>query len=391
MLPGGQPYPNQVVGSPAGYLFHTATDRSSWRETLFFSVDGVNWHEVDAGLGHQSIQIAGTPLGFYAWNTDGCCPVLAAFSTDGFTWSPVTGGPRDIGLQFAATDDRWFATEMDRATGSVRAWLGSVADGQLAWQLMSLSAAPFENAVVTRLVATGAEAIAFGWDRSSAAPLTWVITGERWSRAALPDDFDGIPRVAAAGPRGVVLVGYQPSGPYENPRVWRRTDDGTWLPEADPLLAAITGPSTDQCAPPPTDALEFVLVDRGTAAFCYGSRSISFRAWSSRCDGCWGTSEVVADPKWLVQAGANQLWLAPIESASSSTAVVLPPSFVAEPADEWLGAWLELTGHFDDPAAAGCTYEPPPEELPYWSGPRSVIESCRQQFVVTAVQVVDGP
>jgi hypothetical protein len=53
----------------------------------------------------------------------------------------------------------------------------------------------------------------------------------------------------------------------------------------------------------------------------------------------------------------------------------------------WAGAWLDLTGHFDDVESSTCHYEPVPADIAYWGGPQSVINGCRQAFVVTGVAV----
>jgi hypothetical protein len=46
---------------------------------------------------------------------------------------------------------------------------------------------------------------------------------------------------------------------------------------------------------------------------------------------------------------------------------------------------VELTGHFDDPAAATCDVEP---ETTYQSNDSSLWVLCREQFVVTQIEVV---
>ncbi|HEX2755294.1 MAG TPA: hypothetical protein VHM48_07515 [Candidatus Limnocylindrales bacterium] len=57
------------------------------------------------------------------------------------------------------------------------------------------------------------------------------------------------------------------------------------------------------------------------------------------------------------------------------------------------GSWLEVSGHFDDPAAAGCVRGWTPDEADSIS-PETAAEqvfSCREQFVITAVRPVAAP
>ena len=70
---------------------------------------------------------------------------------------------------------------------------------------------------------------------------------------------------------------------------------------------------------------------------------------------------------------------------------VMPPTLALVPAKEWLGAWLEVTGHFDDPLAETCRFTPSRVELEDYAGAIWGVNDCRHQFVVTAVRLVDGP
>jgi len=391
--PDGGPYPQGLAASDAGYLFAGVAFFDNQPSPLWFSADGVNWHEVHPGLAAREYTIGGTPGGFYASSRAGYAPE-AAFSVDGITWSPVAGGPVALTFQPVAVGDRWFAIDTYGETGTPlaapRPWLGRVIGGRLSWQLMP-GAAAFSGAVVTALVSTGEEAIAFGWDRTTAAALTWTTTGSGWIRSALPVAFDGAPEVAAAGSAGVVVVGHRLSAFGDDPIVWSRVRDGFWQPERDPVIARIPEPSLADCAPLPRDALAFLILEWETAPLCYGDTPITFRAWSTHCGYCgeepsYGTY----DPEWLGAPVANLLFLSPTGSGNAIRPAVLPPTLATSPPAAWLETWLEITGHFDDPASETCQYTPPPDDLSYVN-PASGVHGCRQQFVVTAARVVDGP
>lgn len=220
--------------------------------------------------------------------------------------------------------------------------------------------------------------------------MAWIREGGEWVPSVLPDAFGGLPRIAAAGPSGVVVVGYRPTLRGQNPVFWHLAADGSWTAEADPLLAAAPGPEAGECGPPPSSAVDFLVLDRALAVACLGDTPITFRAWSPRCDGCFGESVPNGRPAWLATPGTNQLPITALEGFDgSSSSVVLGPGIDQDPG--WAGKWLELTGHFDDPASASCRLAPAVEEELYYAGQQSVVDGCRQQFVVTSVTPVAGP
>jgi hypothetical protein len=248
----------------------------------------------------------------------------------------------------------------------------------------------FVGSVVSQLVAHEGRAFAFGWDRESQAAMVWTGSAHEWAGEPLPTDFGGVPQLAAAGPAGVIVQGHRPTLRGDNPIFWHLTTSARWLAEAEPLLAVVPDPSGDACPPLPRDVLEFITLDRAAAVACFGDAPIIIRAYSQSCPDCSGSPPGVSEPAWLASPTTNQLYLSPINNSDGWwTTVVAAPSLEL---DSFLTAqWLELTGHFDDLAAATCRYEPAVGDLPYWGGPQSAIDSCRQTFVVTEVLVVDEP
>jgi hypothetical protein len=382
--------PGALVASTGGYLTSIQSYSRVQAQAFWFSTDGVHWRSVDLHLDAGNILIAGTPAGFYAWSDPGCCLPGGAFSPDGVAWSAVVGGPTAQNAQVTAVGDRLVALEMDATTGDVRAWLGQQSGGELAWQLLPDAGVSFAGGVVKTVVSTGDEAIAFGWDRTTEAPLAWTSTGIDWRRSALPAALGGLPATAAASSAGVVVVGHRYSWGGDDPIIWHRIGGDSWAPEPDPVIARVPQLSAADCAPLPPDALAWFLLDRNRVAACYGDRPMTFRAWSSRCDGCFGPG-VEYTPAWLAQPGDNQLMLSPIHSQSNWMTGALAPALGARAPAAWLDAWLEVIGHFDDPAADTCRYTPAPAELSWYSGAWWTVNQCRQQFVVTSVRVVTGP
>lgn len=384
--------PNQLVGSARGYLLSIGGSRFG-NNAIWYSPDGLTWLEAaDPGFapGAQLGMVA-TAVGFYAWDRipgDRGSGAAAAFSGDGIRWTPVDDGPSNAS-PVGAVDDQLLAIEPDPATGSGRVWIGSVVRDGFVWH-HDLDQDPiFAGAGVTALVSDGQRMAAFGWDQATDRPLAWIREGGAWARSPLPASFGGIPRVAAAGPDGFVVVGYRTTMRGSNPVLWHQAADGSWVPEADPLLAAVPDPSPADCGAPPRDAVDFVVLDRTEAAVCLGSAEVTFRAWSVPCNCDYGEPTGHNQPAWLAEPTVDQLYLSPIEGSSSWTQVILAPTLSAEAS--WTDHWVELTGHFDDPAALSCRWLPQGDEVVWYSGRQDTVNGCRQQFVVTAVRLVDGP
>jgi hypothetical protein len=389
-------YPNSLVASDRGYLLATSSQSGSSSGALWSSADGQTWIESKdrsitmSFFGDRRIQ--GLAGGFYLWDPsqDARPDAFAAFSVDGQRWTRVGNGPTGANLQLAAYGDRILAIDADRQTMAARVWTGTVVRGQMLWIRQPESQAAFAGGAVTRLVSDGTQAYAFGWDRSTDAPLVWIGDGKRWTRSRLPASFQGIPNDAAAGPTGVVVVGHRPTLRGDNPILWHLTPTGRWLPEDDPIVPPVPDPSTDDCAPLPTDFAAFTVLDAAAAVVCHGDAPTTLRAWSVRCDGCGGGYWSNAEPAWLLNPEENQLGLSPTDWTDGGwQSVVLSPALTME--DSWADTWLEVTGHFDDPVSVTCHVEPRSEDLIYFPGQQSVIDQCRQTFVVTEVKVVSGP
>ena len=386
----------RLVGSEFGYLLFS--EESGAREQ-WFSADGVAWREMGdlPGLRGDGITASAVPDGFVAWSYDwaeaSARVVGTAFSIDGRDWTEVAGGPTGSQPHIVAVGDRVVGIDSDPSTGSARVWIGSISRGVLSWRPVPGANAAFEGALVTALTSDGERAYAFGWDAAEQLPVTWVGDGIDWTRAALPASLHGVPSTAAAGPSGVVLLGSRPTMRGDNPIFWHRTQEGGWRPESSPVFEVAPARPPD-CGLPPTDLLELQARDRISAVACLGSSPITFRAWSAPCHGCGDYPDPLLGPAWLRITADNYLTFSPMQSEFTALDGTLPPSLALQP--EWVGAWIEVTGHFDDPAALTCTYDAPdvPDALNGWwygSSRAWVVNDCRQRFIIDAVAVVEGP
>jgi hypothetical protein len=399
--PGMGRSPVELVASDRAYLLKTETfSGTSGRQAVVLrSTDGLSWRQVSPGLTAQVYSLVGFPGGFYAWTNPDCCHMEAAYSADGLTWTPVSGGPVDNGVRLTATREQWFALETFTATGEHRTWVGTVDGGALTWVL----GPPLPHgAFVTALASTDGAAHAFGWDRATEIALAWSTDGSSWRPQELPSDFGGFPFAVAAVGRDVVAVGHSWTIRGDDPVIWHEAGGGPWQAEADPVIPRSPAPSGSACSGLPSDMIGWLGLDPATVVACMGDASITFRAWSSPCchsqpdpgcvQGSCGRVPTGLEPAWLAAPNLNVLALAPTDSDwVPSTQVLLHPVLGELPPLAWSNTWLEVTGHYDDPAAVDCRWTPTTEWLAVYRGRAEQVVACRQQFVVTAVKVVSGP
>lgn len=205
--------------------------------------------------------------------------------------------------------------------------------------------------------------------------------------------------------RSVVLTGPQGADGYE----WFELS-GPGLPPAsgcttplptEPLTcpiwhgwAAVGDPSTGEawlvsdptdCPDPAADMAAFATLGDYEAIHCYGSSQITFPAW------------LVHDPAALGQCAANDVpsrwlwchdgWTAyPGPNEITNVGLFFDPNAGVSPAADQRMA--QITGHHDDPAAAGCAEAAVAESgIP----PATAARDCRGRFVVTAIADAPAP
>ncbi|MCA1571595.1 MAG: hypothetical protein LC798_14995 [Chloroflexi bacterium] len=102
--------------------------------------------------------------------------------------------------------------------------------------------------------------------------------------------------------------------------------------------------------------------------------------------GCGGCAEEVRgtfDPAWLAMPRPGDfLSVAPRERFGPLD-LRFPPDGPGRPEP---GSIIRVVGHFDDPAARGCTVQPQDSAEPVM--PEVAELHCREQFVVEAIEVL---
>jgi hypothetical protein len=121
---------------------------------------------------------------------------------------------------------------------------------------------------------------------------------------------------------------------------------------------------------------------------CFGDRSITLgRVILERSSNA--TFPASGSPAWLAGSSTMKMY-----GSGGPESVDAPLLVRADPAIAELqtGAWLEVTGHFDDRDAKHCrrswvtdTESPSPQTR------AEQVLSCREQFVITAIRTVPAP
>jgi hypothetical protein len=130
--------------------------------------------------------------------------------------------------------------------------------------------------------------------------------------------------------------------------------------------------------------------------------------------GCFGRAElnVLATPVAVDVLGGHCFPLEDEPNCTDEPPWLIAPSYVVQPHDGWVGSrptlwaaaaedaslaeWdgtevtFELTGHYDDTAAATCRIYDTVTNEPLVKTPEQAIEDCRQTFVVTDARLATG-
>ncbi len=162
------------------------------------------------------------------------------------------------------------------------------------------------------------------------------------------------------------------------------TPDGSaWLEAGTPAECPPTPPTVDILS-----QLPFTM-----RLVCFDSEDHTYTAWWPELPEDAGLGGACAagetDVGWLVCQNINHTVLnsdgsVPTGAGASWPVTIDPASGVTMPKR---GQWVEVTGHFDDPAAQGCGEA---AEL-MDSDPGALVFNCRLQFVLTAVATAPGP
>ena len=378
-------YVSQLVGSRRGYEMVLETGRRA-SEAAWHSSDGLAWTE-GQGFAGGIAAIVASPTGFYAWPWDTTSGgPLGNRSADGLSWLPVTDGPNSGVRGIVAMGDGLLAIDTSPVTGAGRVWMRARAGDDSGWSRLP-DLPESSGTAVAALAGDGQRVVVFGWDRATVQPVAWFGDGTRWQRARLPANAFGgaIPTQVASSAAGSLAIGSVPSLQAENPVIWRSSEGGSWSAVHLPELGMVGDATATHCPARPADVIELLVLGAPRAIACFGHAPITVRAWLTPCEGCGGMGPGTSTPAWLL--GPDLVGISPIEGQQDIQAR-LARGLAADPG--WQNQQVEITGHYDDPAATSCRYIPDVSPGGFPISRADLLNMCRQAFVITRVQVVPG-
>ena len=126
---------------------------------------------------------------------------------------------------------------------------------------------------------------------------------------------------------------------------------------------------------------------------CFGATPLTVSGFVPQVSGLGGDCACVAAPEWLADPFGFQLLESQEVDAWRGEPYGLkvridPASGLSLPAP---GQWVRVTGHYEDAAAATCTLERAEGAPGGEYDPVHVVLSCREQFVLNAVEPISTP
>jgi len=366
----------------------------------WISRDGRTWTRVDAQGGTGFERILVLPSGFVGLASS---VGSAEFSTDGTSWRDLS---KDPDSPFGPNSRSAFVTSVGSTvivlrygpTGALEIFGGDLGNGagstHVSWHHNSTADAAFAGTDASAAATSSAGALVLGYDLKSLAPIAWTSAdGLAWRRTALdPATFGGgVPGLIAGSSTGVasfVAIGARVnSAGVVRPQIWRSDDGTAWSAAGGDILGVLPAAPTGPCpATTPTAVEDFLAMAPSLWPVCFGSRTLKVRGYIADCGGCGGATNEQASPTWLLDPlGYSAFWLSPAvvqaDTGHGGFGVMINPAHpVTVPSTN---THVELSGHFDDPAATTCRV---------WSGggpvlPRDqTVAACKQAFVVTAIR-----
>lgn len=379
---------------------------------LSTSVDGIHWQASTPGdaTSPGPFEIAAAADGFLATAFVDLAPGHGehAFwrSRDGLAWTRDGTLERDLaqfgvgrvlemGGGFVVVDDvgQFHAVGLDGTLSVIEAptdegggfggggglaWIGPVDEECLsAWIRRPDSWDLLEPASGHCLVPTESDSWSEPPYRTTALPDGWLVVGGGASAAS--------DTAWAIRPTGVVGQVEAPAGAPPVPPT-----------SAIPVPPTGAFPTPADCPTEPVTIKAIVGLDPRDRAACFGSRTLSFRAWVVDPGEGYGGTCPPTTPRWLHPCVLPDWLLAERKTRNANAEeehhVIDPPKLLdalkspgAKGDLKGVGRWVEVTGHFEDPAAATCrpTSGPAGIGLPPMA---FFVLRCREQFAVTRIE-----
>jgi hypothetical protein len=396
--------PSQLIGFDAGFVMGViGTDSSgSTVERLVFSSDGEAWQEVDVPLDPQFgfLNVLSLGDGVVAWNQGSDDPPLVYYSADGIAWTDASsGGSRamitDQAIRMARLGNGLVAVSHVLDGGTLRVWSATPLASGFDWVRNASAESQLAGTAIDSLVGLPDGALIIGRSFEDGRLQMWrSADAATWQELDAATESEGGIGAVALGGAGLVGIGYDitPAGP--NPYFMRSTDGEAWQGEAEPVLGVVESPVMGGCPAQPTTMVDWLAVPGSIGAECFGGASISFRGWLTVGGGCGGFHPGRFEPEWLANPfAAGAVILDPNEVEFGGCGSATPHPDLSELPDPQ--QWVQVTGHWADPASPQCRVIPLPGQAiggsSDYRGPDLITFECRMKFVATEVSPTTAP
>jgi hypothetical protein len=402
-----------ITAGPRGFaIVGTRPEVGGSVADVWISRDGMAWAEATALKDRGFDQVLVLPNGFVAI-ANGCCVGFrgAAFSSDGLSWHDLSidqGPSPDTADESGAMVEAIGSTLAILRPGPggdvevITVDLANAADqASVSWERRISADATFTGAGISGFASSGDRLLVLGYDRETFDPITWTSNDAiAWHRTELDAGAfgGGVPHQVAlsgaAGSRSITAVGYRTNGAGDTRRqLWRSDDGATWSETGGDLLGVPPVAPTGPCpATTPIAVEDFLAMPPALWPRCFGDQVLRIRGVTAEC-GCGGVTTEQGSPAWLIDPlGYSDVYLSPRVVAADTgigglTIRINPANPLTVPP---AGTYVELTGHFADPAAATCRIHP----NSFFFGPvpprGAVVARCEQTFVVTGIRTLPG-
>jgi hypothetical protein len=191
----------------------------------------------------------------------------------------------------------------------------------------------------------------------------------------------------------LLLIGCSVGAPVASPAA-PSTAVAASASSVPPIASAVPGPTAASatttaspvpsgCRNPPPDLAAIVVLTQGARLACFGASTLTFKATVSKPISDCGLGPRIL-PAWFCLPG---IFLAVPDNSPDSG--LMPLAAYWDPGSRLTSAsfpadrTVQITGHFDDPAARGCHLASASGQSPEPAA--QIVMACRETFVVTAV------